>query len=274
MTAPHLPWPRPLGRLPSLLLSLSVLLGLSCATPSRAAEDAAPAVDPGINAYYRDAEVDRWKTIFENHGREVFRERFRIVHAAGPRPGMRVADIGAGTGFFSLLFARAVGPTGKVYAVDISETFLAEIRRRAAEEFRVDNLETVLNDQDGIGLPDDSIDLAFLCDTYHHLEYPQRMLSSIADALREEGELIIVDFRRIPGVSSPWVMGHVRANREEVVEELKAAGFHLVGEEDFLRENYFLRFRRRAGSDHQAGRRPLSGPGRDARGQHERGVPE
>jgi ubiquinone/menaquinone biosynthesis C-methylase UbiE len=243
MTASDLPWPRRLGRQRPLLLFLLLLLGLPCMPPPQAAADAGGAVDPAINAYYRDADVDRWKAIFENHGREVFRERFRIVHAAGPRPGMQVADIGAGTGFFSLLFARAVGAEGKVYAVDISESFLAEIRRRAAEEFRVANLETVLNDQDGIGLPEDSIDLAFLCDTYHHLEYPQRMLSSIAAALRDQGELIIIDFRRIPGVSSPWVMSHVRANREEVIEELKAAGFQLVGEADFLRENYFLRFR-------------------------------
>jgi ubiquinone/menaquinone biosynthesis C-methylase UbiE len=212
--------------------------------PAETGAQTAPAVDPAINAYYEDADVGRWKYTFENPGREIFRERFRIVQAVGPVPGMRIADIGAGTGFFSLLFARAVGPAGRVYAVDISPAFLEEIRRRAAEEYHVENLETVLNDQHGIGLPEDSLDLAFLSDTYHHLEHPQRMLASIASALRDGGELVIIDFRRIPGVSSPWVMSHVRLGRDEVIEELKAAGFALVGEEAFLRENYFLRFRR------------------------------
>jgi predicted methyltransferase len=227
-----------------LLVLLCAIVVAAGGLRAESAAEAAPAVDPAINAYYRDTDVDRWKYMFESPGREIFRERFRIVQAVGPRPGMRIADIGAGTGFFSLLFARAVGPTGKVYAVDISQAFLDEIRRRAAAEYHVENVETVRNDQHGIGLPEDSLDLAFLSDTYHHLEYPQRMLAAIAAALGEEGELIIIDFHRIPGVSSPWVMSHVRAGRDEVIEELKAAGFTLVGEEDFLRENYFLRFRR------------------------------
>jgi ubiquinone/menaquinone biosynthesis C-methylase UbiE len=230
-----------------LLTAFFLIWALSSAVLGEPESDDSPAVDPSINAYYLDADVDRWKFILETARREIYRERFRIVQAVRLQPGMQVADIGAGTGFFSMLFARAVGPGGRVYAVDISETFLEEIRRRAFDEFHVGNVETVLNDQDGIGLPDDSLDLAFICDTYHHFEHPQRMLASLSAALRDRGELILLDFRRIQGESSPWVMSHVRANREEVIEELLKAGFVLSGEEDFLRENYFLRFRKRPG---------------------------
>jgi SAM-dependent methyltransferase len=232
-----------------VLMPLLLAIGAASAPFELWSESAAhrqPAVNPAINAYYRDADLDRWKFIFESPGREVFRERFRIVQAVGPTPGMRVADVGAGTGFFTMLFARAVGPAGRVYAIDISENFLSEIRRRAREEYHVDNVETVLNDQRGIGLPADSLDLVFLCDTYHHFEYPRQMLASISAALRDGGQLVLVDFHRIQGVSSPWVMSHVRANREEVIEELNDAGFKLAGEEDFLRENFFLRFRKRS----------------------------
>jgi ubiquinone/menaquinone biosynthesis C-methylase UbiE len=204
----------------------------------------APAASPSINAYYKDADVARWKLVFESPTREVFDKRFRIVQAARVQPGMVVADVGAGTGFFTMLFARAVGPAGKVYAVDISESFLAYIRRRAAEEYRVDNVETLLNDQEGTGLPPESVDLVFLCETYHHLEQPRAMLDSIASALRPDGELILIDYRRVIGTSSDWVMTHVRAGQVEVTAELLEAGFVPVEEQDFLRENYFLRFRK------------------------------
>lgn len=234
-----------LSFLPLCLLSIPCFCGSVKADESSPA--ASPKVNPAINAYYLNADLERWIRIFENPTREVYRERFRIIQAARPQPGMRVADVGAGTGFFTMLFARAVGPSGRVYAVDISENFLREIRRRAAVEHNVDNVETLLNDQHGIGLAEGSLDLVFISDTYHHFENPQSMLASISAALRDDGELILVDFRRIQGLSSPWVMRHVRANKDEVVEELSNAGFVLVEEEDFMRENYFLRFRKGSG---------------------------
>ena len=208
------------------------------------------AVGPAINAYYEDADVTRWQEVFERPGREIFDQRFEILNAVGVYPGMTVADVGAGTGFFTMLFARTVGPYGTVYAVDISESFVASIERRA-EEYRVDNVRTIVNDQKDTRLPEDSIDLVFVCDTYHHFEYPQAMLASIDRALKEDGELVIIDFRRQQGFSSPWVMSHVRANREQVIEELREAGFMLVESLDLLRENYFLRLRKAPRQDEQ-----------------------
>lgn len=207
-----------------------------------------PAVSPAINAYYRGADVEHWQEIFERPGREVFDRRFEVLKAIGVYPGMTVADVGAGTGFYTMLFARAVGSYGTVYAVDISESFIADIERRAAE-YRVENVETIVNDQEDTGLPADSVDLVFVCDTYHHFEYPRSMLGSIARALKEDGELVLIDFRRIQGVSSPWVMSHVRANREEVTKEVVEAGFELAEELNLLRENYVLRFRKASSAD-------------------------
>ena len=137
------------------------------------AEPEQPAVDADINSRYLNPNVDRWKYLFESPGREVYDQRFRIVQAAGIYPGMTVADIGAGTGLFTMLFARAVGPAGTVYAVDISPGFVDAIKARAAE-YHVDNVEAVVNDAEDIQLDPESIDLAFLCDTYHHFEYRHR----------------------------------------------------------------------------------------------------
>ena len=133
--------------------------------------DPEPAViSPSINAYYQNADIDEWQEVFERPGREVFDRRFEILKAIGVYPGMTVADVGAGTGFYTMLFARAVGPYGEIYAVDISEGFVEDIARRAAE-YHVDNVEAIVNDQKDTRLPADSVDLVFMCDTYHHFEY-------------------------------------------------------------------------------------------------------
>lgn len=230
-----------LHRVPRLVgYAFLAALSLACG-----AETPVPGADPKINAYYRDADVMRWKHIFESAGREVFDKRFAIVNALGLIPGMQVADIGAGTGLFTMLLARSVGPGGKVYAVDIAPNFVDGINERA-RRYHVDNIETLLNDQHSTKLPPDSIDLAFICDTYHHFEHPQSMLSSIHAALRPGGALVIVDFHRNPGFSKAWIMQHVRADRDTVIEEVERAGFRLTEQRELLRENFYLRFERGA----------------------------
>jgi predicted methyltransferase len=202
-----------------------------------------PAVRHSLNTGFLSADPRHWEGVFERPGREVFDKRFQIVAATGVRPGMTVADVGAGTGLFTVLFARAVGPRGKVYAVDISKRLIASIRKRAAD-YHVANVESVVSGPKDTLLAKDSVDLVFVCDTYHHFEYPLAMLKSIARALRPNGELVVVDYRRIPGESTPWVMSHVRAGEEDVTREIEAAGFKLVGKGELLRTNYLLRFRK------------------------------
>jgi predicted methyltransferase len=105
----------------------------------------------------------------------------------------------------------------------------------------------VVNDPKDVRLPAQSIDLVFISDTYHHFEYPLTTLRSIHAALKPGAEMVVVDFERIPGVSSPWVMQHVRAGKETVIREIESAGFGLVGEEPFMATQYFLRFRKTDG---------------------------
>jgi ubiquinone/menaquinone biosynthesis C-methylase UbiE len=202
-----------------------------------------PSVRPGINAQYEHPDFQRWQAAFEHSGREVYDRRRDIVAAAGVRPGMAVADIGAGTGLFTLLFAAAVGPTGRVQAVDISKVFVDNILRRSRQA-GFGNVEGIVGSPRDVSLPPASVDLAFVCDTYHHFEYPRSMLQSIRRALRPGGTLVIVDYRRAPGQASPWILEHVRAGKETVSAEVSAAGFRLVGEPLLLRENYFLKFRK------------------------------
>jgi predicted methyltransferase len=225
------------------LLAGLLLLFLAAQAWVAFGDDGGRAVGAELNAYYHGADYERWRRIFEAPGREVFDRRFQVVEALDLEPGMDVADVGAGTGLYTLLFARAVGPKGQVYAVDISQSFVDAIMERTAE-VNVTNVVPVVNQQRSAMLPAESVDLVFMADTYHHFEFPQAMLESIHQALRPGGVLAMIDFRRIPGVSNAWIMSHVRAGREQVIAEIEEAGFKLVDEPVVLRSNYFLRFRK------------------------------
>jgi predicted methyltransferase len=205
-------------------------------------------VKPGINQDFLDPALDvaKYEQRFEGESREIFVHRARIAGLLPLREGMAIADIGAGTGLFTMMFAGKVGPTGKVYAVDIAPKFVEHIQTLAAQR-QLTNVEAVLCTDRSAQLPKASVDLVFVCDTYHHFEFPQATLASIHDALRPGGEFVVVDFLREPGTSRPWILDHVRAGREVVQQEIEAAGFDLVQVEatPFLRENYQMRFRRR-----------------------------
>ncbi|MES9991476.1 MAG: methyltransferase domain-containing protein [Candidatus Thiodiazotropha sp.] len=197
--------------------------------------------DPTINEPYLDPDFHYWQEIFERPGREIYDRRHEILQALNLKPGMWVADVGAGTGLFTRLFATRVTEKGRVFAVDISEEFISNIVQIAKDSGQT-NIEGVVNSQTSLGLQPNSIDIAFVCDTYHHFEDPKAMLSSFNRSLKPGGRLIIIDYRKLRGFSSSWIMEHVRLDKMGVIKEVQQAGFRLLGEESFLRANYFLKF--------------------------------
>jgi predicted methyltransferase len=239
----------PLAALFAGLAWAAGLAGGGCTSPTASEPSQPPAaeasVKPGVNAEYLKPELDvtQWVERFEREGREIYDHREALVAAARLKPGMVVADIGAGTGLFTPYFSRAVGSTGKVIAVDIVPAFLERIRERAKTE-GLANVETVLCTERSVELPPNSIDLAFICDVYHHFEYPYSSMTSLHRALRPGGQVLLVEFKRIPGTSSDWVLNHVRAGQEVFTAEITAAGFQQVEQIDLLKDNYVLRFRK------------------------------
>jgi len=234
-------------RLRRLLFLLLVSVGLTwAAIPPAAAEQDGKSVRPGINDRFLSPEldVDRWVETFEGESREVFSARHEVVEQCELRPGQRVADIGAGTGLYARLFAEATGEAGWVYAVEISTRFLEHINQESTGKA---NITAVLGKEDSVQLPPSSIDLAFLCDTYHHFEYPKATLRSIHEALAPGGNLVVIDFERIPGESRGWTLDHVRAGKDVFRKEIEAAGFEFVEEKKIagFQENYFLKFRKK-----------------------------
>src|SRR5689334_5187053 len=140
------------GRSSGVTRFLRVLLALvmvgACAHPhAQTPPAAATGADPAINKQFREsADYDLWTGRLESESREIYRLRNEIAAASGVERGMSVADVGAGTGLFTMIFARRVGPSGRVTAVDISEPFLAAIRKRAAAE-GLTNVSTTLGTQ-------------------------------------------------------------------------------------------------------------------------------
>jgi predicted methyltransferase len=201
-------------------------------------------VKPGINKSFENAKVPEFVERFEKEGRDVYDNRKKIVDACDIKPGTILADVGSGTGLFTRMFSPLVGSGGKVYAVDITESFVRHVEESAKQE-KLTNIVGVVCKADSVELPPASIDLAFICDTYHHFEYPQKTMRSIHKALKPGGQVILIDFRRIEGESKEWTLDHVRAGQDVFTREVVGAGFRQIDEkQDLLKESYFVRFRK------------------------------
>lgn len=220
--------------------------GQETATQETAAQETEFATVPkGINDRFLDPNLnpEEWVNRFEVESREIYACRNKIIDAIGLSAGQSIADIGAGTGLFTGLFSKAVEQEGTVYAIDISPRLIAHLEKRVTDE-NLSNVKVVRNDATSTQLVTKKVDKAFVCDTYHHFERPDAMLKSIHRALNDGGELIVIDFERIPGKSRDWVIGHVRAGKTTFKAEIEAMGFEFVREVkiDGFEENYLLIF--------------------------------
>ncbi|TWT59696.1 class I SAM-dependent methyltransferase [Rubinisphaera italica] len=228
-----------------LLSELEISVGQE--QPTDAKSLPTKSVKPGINENFLNPnlKVEEWVERFEVESREVFTARNEVLAALELQPGMRVADVGAGTGLYTTLMADQVGSEGWVFAVEIAVPFVEHLRE-VARKHNQTNVTPVLCDEDAINLPPELLDLVFTCDVYHHFEYPQSTLATILSALKPGGRFIVVDFEKIPGVSRDWLLEHVRADKTTVRQEIEQQGFEFVAEKKMkgFQENYFLVFRK------------------------------
>jgi predicted methyltransferase len=204
----------------------------SPAAPRRATPAQGEAIErPASEPYAGDL------SIFEYPDRDQKLQIERVMDVLGIREGSGVADIGAGSGWFTVRAARRAGAKGTVYAVEINRDYLKHIEARAAEE-KLANIRTVLGTEDDPALPEKSVDAALILKTYHEIAQPIRVLVRLRQSLREGARLGIID-RNGKGDD------HGIA-RETVIKEAARAGFSLVEEYDFVKGDgmdYFLVFR-------------------------------
>ena len=171
--------------------------------------------------------------------RDEWQQPKRVIQALNIEPGARVADLGAGGGYFTFHLAEAVGPEGRVYAVDVSESSLAFIDRELKAR-AISGVELVLARPDDPQLPPAGLDLIFTCNTYHHLSNRVAYLKRLTRYLRPEGRLAVIDFDRRSWLAK--LLGH-STSKETLMKEVEAAGYVLVAEFDFLAEQHFEVFK-------------------------------
>ena len=140
------------------------------------------------------------------------------------KPGMAIADIGAGSGYHAVRMAKMVGD-GKVYAVDVEPQMIAYLDKRIKDE-HITNIKTVLGKEQTVGLPPSSIDIMLMVDVYHELSFPYEIARSMLDALKPGGKLFLIEYRAEDS-SVPIKQVH-KMTQKQAVKELKAAGFSFV----------------------------------------------
>ena len=211
-------------------------------TPSYYREKAIHNPD-GIGKYYMNREIAR----VMGHQAMMWLERPSRVTEEKPdltveqldlKPDDVVADIGAGTGYFSFRMAQQV-PEGKVYAVDIQPEMLDEITF-LKEKKNINNVETVLGTEEKPNLPPESIDLALMVDAYHEFAYPREMMEGIVEALKPGGRVVLLEYRK----ENPMIMIKPlhKMTQKQVKKELKAVGLKWQETKQFLPEQHFLVF--------------------------------
>jgi len=178
---------------------------------------------------------EEYAKVLEDPSRDAWQKPHEVVMALDLKPTDAIADIGAGSGYFARRFADHAG---KVYAVDIDQKLLDIVRKNAPA-----NLETVLAAPDDPRLPEESVDIIFICEVLHHIENRSAYYPKLAKALKPGGRIVIIDFvkKDLP-VGPPVAM---KISDEQAIAELKQAGFGLTKRLDFLPYQYFLFFQKR-----------------------------
>jgi ubiquinone/menaquinone biosynthesis C-methylase UbiE len=175
----------------------------------------------------------------EDPKRDVYQKPHEVVHALNLKSGEVVADIGAGSGYFTFHLARHVGDKGKIYAVDVSPEMILHVNRRI-RELKANNVVTLLADPDDPLLPDRSVNRFFFSDSWHHIENQSKYLSLMKRMLKPGGEIVMIDFHKkeLP-VGPPMNM---KISREDLIKQLDSNGYRLTKEHSFLPYQYFLVF--------------------------------
>lgn len=189
---------------------------------------------------FEDAE--KWARQFEDPARDAWQKPEEVVAALEIEAGDRVADIGAGSGYFARRFARAVGERGIVYAVDIEPNMLRYIAMRAEKDGQ-GNIVPVLGTPNDPMLPPRSVDWIFICDTIHHVAQREKYYEILKRDLADGGRLVIVDFKKVEGgpVGPPMEM---RIAKDDLIAEVTRTGFVFEKDEDFLPHQYFIVFKK------------------------------
>lgn len=188
------------------------------------------------------ADIKQYLDQLDSEERDQYQKPRQVIEALNLKPGLAVADLGSGSGYFTRRFIEAVTETGKVYAVDVEPEMLKYAEESVVHMHRSYTAEFILARPDNPKLPYESIDLLFLCNTYHHLEERAKYFSDTKSSLKPGGRLAIIDFYHDERSGELGFSKQHLVPRETVIKELTDAGYKLLREHTFLPKQYFLEF--------------------------------
>lgn len=186
----------------------------------------------------RFSDIEKWVKLFEDPARDQWQKPGEVVKALRLKHGDVIADIGAGTGYFTRRFAIAVGPEGKALGLDI-ESSMIQYMKEDAERLNMKNYEARVVKPNDPELEASSVDVVFLCNTYHHIETRVAYFKNVSKSLKKNGRLVVVDFYRDNDFGPPR---HHKLAKDVVLREIKQAGYRLIRSHDILPYQYFLEF--------------------------------
>ena len=175
---------------------------------------------------------------YASDGRADWQQADRVIVALGLENGDRVADLGSGGGYFTFLLADAVGPSGRVYAIDVAEDMNERLAGIATERGYT-QVETVLAEPDDAMIPSGGVDLVFTSNTYHHIDDREVYFGKLSESLREGGRLAVIDYKDEGFMQG--LLGH-STDDSTIQTELESAGYELVAQHDFIEKQHFLIF--------------------------------
>jgi len=190
--------------------------------------------------------------LFNNPRREEWEQTSRFMELIDLKPGQTVADLGAGPGYYTFRFAKKVGPSGKVYAIDTVQDHLKYVDK-TAKKIGIQNVEIIHTDGRTLGLADKKVDVVFLCSLYHNIyamsTEPERteLVESIKKALNDKGVLYLVDNGLVPPGTLPYHGPYIA--KELVIAQLAAYGFDLIMDWQPIAQRYMLAFKKKAASN-------------------------
>jgi ubiquinone/menaquinone biosynthesis C-methylase UbiE len=214
-----------------------LLIGLLSFPSSARAQDAVPRDQHQMHQLHQDPKS--YIHTLEDPQRDAYQKPHEVLTALRLKEGEVIADIGAGSGYFTFRFSHFVGDKGKIYAVDVSPDMILHINRRI-RELKANNVVSVLADPDDPLLADRSVNRFFFCDSWHHIENQTKYLTLMKRMLKPGGEVVMIDFHKkeLPVGPPP----EMRIAREDVIKQMEKNGFRLAREHKFLPYQYFLIF--------------------------------